>query len=301
MANLLASILVNECAPRPHNSGHLTIEALPQMSQFKAQACSILDLIPNDLNLAPRTPAAIMVNILGGTDADSHEKLVRLARTSYHDDVDVHLHLYGKASKPGRKIGHITLVARVGSDFTIEHLERFAKTFISQASEMRAERIAAASQQLRPEDVVKKAPVGGGEKPLVIVTMGSDSDLPVMRAGIEILEKFKVPFVVRITSAHRTAGLMSEVARTAANQGIKVIIAGAGGAAHLPGMIAAQTSLPVIGVPVKATHLDGQDSLLSIVQMPVCQSFPLEFRFLVQPSGPFLKHHHLHLFPTKAS
>ncbi|KYK58454.1 hypothetical protein DCS_05470 [Drechmeria coniospora] len=104
--------------------------------------------------------------------------------------------------------------------------------------------------------------------PLVLVTMGSDSDLPVLKAGIDILTQFGVPWEVDITSAHRTPARMAEVATQAAGRGIKVIIAAAGGAAHLPGMIAAYTPLPVIGVPVKATHLDGMDSLLSIVQMP---------------------------------
>lgn len=98
--------------------------------------------------------------------------------------------------------------------------------------------------------------------------MGSDSDLPVLKAGIDILDQFGVPWEVDITSAHRTPTKMGQVATDAAARGIKVIIAAAGGAAHLPGMIAAYTPLPVIGVPVKATHLDGIDSLLSIVQMP---------------------------------
>jgi phosphoribosylaminoimidazole carboxylase len=98
--------------------------------------------------------------------------------------------------------------------------------------------------------------------------MGSDSDLPTMEAGILILEKFSIPHEVRITSAHRTPNFMSDFAAAAADRGIKVIIAAAGGAAHLPGMIASQTPLPVIGVPVKASVVDGVDSLHSIVQMP---------------------------------
>ena len=101
--------------------------------------------------------------------------------------------------------------------------------------------------------------------------MGSDSDLPVLKAGLDILTQFGVPWEVDITSAHRTPVKMGEVATQAAARGIKIIISGAGGAAHLPGMLAAYTALPVIGVPIKATHLDGLDSLLSIVQMPVSQ------------------------------
>lgn len=104
--------------------------------------------------------------------------------------------------------------------------------------------------------------------PLVGVAMGSDSDLPVMQAAIEALTEFAVPFEVRILSAHRTPDEMIAYARSAAERGLKVIIAGAGGAAHLPGMLASVTPLPVIGVPVPITQLNGLDSLLSIVQMP---------------------------------
>jgi len=103
---------------------------------------------------------------------------------------------------------------------------------------------------------------------LVGVIMGSDSDWPVMRAATEALAEFDVPFEVGVVSAHRTPQRMLEYANQAADRGIQVIIAGAGGAAHLPGMVAAATVLPVIGVPVPGKHLDGMDSLLSIVQMP---------------------------------
>ena len=105
-------------------------------------------------------------------------------------------------------------------------------------------------------------------EPLVGVIMGSDSDLPVMKGAVDVLTDFGVPHEVRIVSAHRTPDVMAEYARGAAGRGLKVIIAGAGGAAHLPGMTASMTSLPVIGVPVALSQLDGLDSLLSIVQMP---------------------------------
>jgi 5-(carboxyamino)imidazole ribonucleotide mutase len=100
------------------------------------------------------------------------------------------------------------------------------------------------------------------------VIMGSDSDWPVMKAAAEALSEFAVPHEVRVVSAHRTPELMIEYAQTAASRGLRVIIAGAGGAAHLPGMVASATPLPVIGVPVPLRYLDGMDSLLSIVQMP---------------------------------
>jgi len=104
--------------------------------------------------------------------------------------------------------------------------------------------------------------------PLVGVIMGSDSDLDTMRGALDVLTEFGVPHEVRIVSAHRTPDVMVEYARTAADRGLRVIIAGAGGAAHLPGMTASMTALPVIGVPVPLGRLDGLDSLLSIVQMP---------------------------------
>jgi 5-(carboxyamino)imidazole ribonucleotide mutase len=104
--------------------------------------------------------------------------------------------------------------------------------------------------------------------PLVGIIMGSDSDLPTMAAAIAVCEEFAVPTEVAIVSAHRTPERMVEYAQTAHQRGLKVIIAGAGGAAHLPGMVAALTPLPVIGVPVQTKTLQGVDSLYSIVQMP---------------------------------
>jgi 5-(carboxyamino)imidazole ribonucleotide mutase len=104
--------------------------------------------------------------------------------------------------------------------------------------------------------------------PVVGVIMGSDSDLPTMQGAIDVLVEFGVTYEVRVVSAHRTPDVMVEYARSAAERGLRVIVAGAGGAAHLPGMTASMTALPVIGVPVPLKHLDGLDSLMSIVQMP---------------------------------
>lgn len=106
------------------------------------------------------------------------------------------------------------------------------------------------------------------ENPLVAVIMGSKSDWETMRKASEMLEKFGVPHESRIVSAHRTPDLLFEFAKSAESRGIEVIIAGAGGAAHLPGMCASQTVLPVLGVPVESKALKGMDSLLSIAQMP---------------------------------
>lgn len=105
-------------------------------------------------------------------------------------------------------------------------------------------------------------------KPLVAIIMGSDSDWPVMKNAAQMLADFGVAYEARVVSAHRTPDLMFQFAESALGNGFQVIIAGAGGAAHLPGMVAAKTTLPVLGVPVPSKHLQGQDSLLSIVQMP---------------------------------
>ncbi len=104
--------------------------------------------------------------------------------------------------------------------------------------------------------------------PIVAVVMGSTSDWPVMQHATEYLEKFGIEYQARVVSAHRTPDLLAEFAKTAAANGIHCIIAGAGGAAHLPGMLAANTVVPVLGVPVPTEHLRGQDSLYSIVQLP---------------------------------
>lgn len=106
------------------------------------------------------------------------------------------------------------------------------------------------------------------EQPLVGVIMGSKSDWPTMQHAVDMLVQFGVPHEVKVVSAHRTPDLMFDYAQTAESRGLQVIIAGAGGAAHLPGMVSSKTLVPVLGVPVKSRALNGQDSLLSIVQMP---------------------------------
>ena len=106
------------------------------------------------------------------------------------------------------------------------------------------------------------------QQPVVGIVMGSNSDWPTMQAAAKVLKDFGVPFEARVVSAHRTPDLMFEYAEQARERGLRAIIAGAGGAAHLPGMIAAKTTVPVLGVPVQSKALSGKDSLLSIVQMP---------------------------------
>jgi len=106
------------------------------------------------------------------------------------------------------------------------------------------------------------------QQPVIGIVMGSNSDWPTMQAAARVLKDFGVPFEARVVSAHRTPDLMFEYAEAARERGLRAIIAGAGGAAHLPGMIAAKTTVPVLGVPVQSKALSGKDSLLSIVQMP---------------------------------
>src|ERR1700744_3730563 len=127
-------------------------------------------------------------------------------------------------------------------------------------------------------------------KPLVGIIMGSSSDWETMQAAAEMLDKLSVPHEVRVVSAHRTPDLLFEYAASARSRGLEVIIAGAGGAAHLPGMTAAKTSLPVLGVPVQSKALNGMDSLLSIVQMPA--GIPVA-TFAIGPAGG----RHASLFP----
>lgn len=189
--------------------------------------------------------------------------------------------MYGKGdARPGRKMGHVTVIAD-----TMTEAESRIEPLIQLVDQIRAERKqpppeanptqvppskpSVPSTRAEGSPITEAPPVLITEAPLVAVTMGSDSDLAVLMPGINLLKELKIPHSVTITSAHRTPQRMFNFAQEAASKGIKVIIAGAGGAAHLPGMIAALTPLPVIGVPVKASVLDGLDSLLSIVQMPV--------------------------------
>lgn len=239
------NLLINEIAPRPHNSGHYTIEACP-VSQFEAHLRTILDLPIHQEDLVSREPA-IMLNILGGDQPDSHLEFAKEALNHRRTK----LHLYGKGqARKGRKMGHITVIAP-----TMSEAETLIQPMIDFADKDKPK--SSTTLPSRPK-----------EQPLVAVVMGSDSDLPVLQPGLAILKKFNIPFTTRITSAHRTPSWMAEYASSAASNGIKVIIAAAGGAAHLPGMTAAHTSLPVIGVPVKPTIGDGMDSLLSICNMP---------------------------------
>ncbi|KAH9887710.1 phosphoribosylaminoimidazole carboxylase [Cubamyces lactineus] len=246
------SVYLNEIAPRPHNSGHYTIEAC-ETSQYENHLRAILSLPLGSPAL--KVPSACMLNILGASSSlDEIREFAQFSLTV----PGARVHLYGKSDcRKGRKMGHITLVADSDAELSkrlrplLEHLPGGHD----------------------PKELELYAPLfperGFSHKqPVVGVIMGSDSDLPTMLPAADILNHFKIPYELTIVSAHRTPDRLVEYARSAASRGLRVIIAGAGGAAHLPGMVAAMTALPVIGVPVKGSSLDGVDSLHSIVQMP---------------------------------
>lgn len=233
------NILLNEIAPRPHNSGHYTMEAC-DIDQFEMHLRAILSLpCPKPIMKAP---IACMINILGEDSMDETKSLLKKAMTL----PNVGIHWYGKSeSRKGRKMAHFTITSSSIMDLSQSLLKL----------------------DLDPKDYNIDY-IENNKSPLVGIIMGSDSDLDTMKDAAEILDQFKIPYELTIVSAHRTPTRMYSYAQSAVERGLKVIIAGAGGAAHLPGMVAALTSLPVIGVPVKTSTLNGQDSLLSIVQMP---------------------------------
>ncbi|KAJ9153331.1 hypothetical protein P3X46_026779 [Hevea brasiliensis] len=232
-------ILLNEVAPRPHNSGHHTIESC-YTSQFEQHLRAVVGLPLGDPSM--KTPEAIMYNLLG---EDEGEPGFHLAHQLIGRALNVQgatVHWYDKPEmRRQRKMGHITIV---GPSMGIVEA-RLNSMFKEGGSDSQS-----------------------AVTPRVGILMGSDSDLPVMKDAARILNMFGVPYEVRIVSAHRTPEMMFSYASSARDQGVQIIIAGAGGAAHLPGMVASLTPLPVIGVPVRGSSLDGMDSLLSIVQMP---------------------------------
>lgn len=239
-------IVINEIAPRPHNSGHYTIEAC-HSSQFEQHLRCIMGLPLG--STAMRVPYSVMLNIIGAPSGDLTDTLRPCAAAMTIEGASVHL--YGKTEcRAGRKMGHITLT---GSTVSSVH---------SKLAELLKYLPGASSDSVKNDiSQLSVAPVVG-------IIMGSDSDLPTMKPAAVLLKEFGVPFEITIVSAHRTPDRMMEYAKQAHLRGIQVIIAAAGGAAHLPGMVAAITPLPVIGVPVQLKTLDGVDSLYSIVQMP---------------------------------
>ncbi len=226
--------LINEIAPRPHNAGHFSIEACAT-SQFEQHVRAVMGLPLGDPSMI--VPAAVMINLLGDESGDTLPRYADALQLS-----GAALHWYGKReSRPRRKMGHVTVT---GSDLASVLVK--ARTLIE----------------------IPDISIESGGSVQVGIIMGSDSDLPTMRQAAEILRELGIKYEMSIVSAHRTPDRMYEYARAASDRGLRVIIAGAGGAAHLPGMVAALTSLPVIGVPIRTETLNGLDALYSIVQMP---------------------------------
>lgn len=279
-------LYINEIAPRPHNSGHYTIEAT-ETSQYENHVRAILGLPLGSTTL--KVGSAAMVNILGLADSDEDPEAVTKTLAPVVRSLSIPgatTHLYGKAGcRRGRKMGHITVVGNSDAQVRqrlqpiLDALDVATETAKSPAHKLPKELTLAGvvdqpsvSEEAAVAAAASKATKSAADfahpQPLVGIIMGSDSDLGVMLPAAQILKRFNVPFELTIVSAHRTPDRMRDYARSAPSRGLRAIIAGAGGAAHLPGMVAAQTALPVIGVPVKGSTLDGVDSLHSIVQMP---------------------------------
>ncbi|MBC7724668.1 MAG: 5-(carboxyamino)imidazole ribonucleotide synthase [Burkholderiaceae bacterium] len=255
-------LLINELAMRPHNTGHWSIDG-STTSQFEQHLRAVLDLPLGATGC--RDAWSVMVNVLGGPALGGLEERMPAALA---DQPTVKFHNYGKEPRPGRKIGHVTAGGAELDDVVWQ--ARSAAAILGSEAALWA-RAAGSTQTHR----CPRRPTVRGTvtmtlmpEPLVAVVMGSDSDWNVMRAASEVLAEFGVPHEVEVVSAHRTPHKMIAFGADAAGRGIRSIIAGAGGAAHLPGMLASVTTLPVIGVPVPLATLDGLDSLLSIVQMP---------------------------------
>jgi phosphoribosylaminoimidazole carboxylase len=253
------SILLNEVAPRPHNSGHYTIEACG-VSQYEAHLRAVLGWPLGDTSL--KVGSSIMLNVLGESGGEEGMCAAHALMGRAYQTPGASVHWYGKSEVAAqRKIGHITIVGESNG------VVRKGLRAIDAAA---ADAVEAATIKVRNELTMTSGEGSKGGEVEVGIIMGSDSDLPTMKAAAEILEEFGIACEVTVVSAHRTPERMFDYAQSAHKRGLKAIIAGAGGAAHLPGMVAAMTPLPVIGVPVKpaGAHLDGMDALLSIVQMP---------------------------------
>ncbi|KAK0519817.1 phosphoribosylaminoimidazole carboxylase ade2 [Tilletia horrida] len=285
------TLLINEIAPRPHNSGHYTIEAC-ETSQYENHLRAILGLPLGSTAL--KVPAAGMINILGLSDLEEDAIAVERTYAMAVRSLSVPgatAHLYGKSGcRVGRKMGHVTVVGQTDAEVAQrlqavnDALERARASAagksgaaldedITLAGAIKAAAASASASSSSTSASLPPAPAPtpadwSHPHPLVGIVMGSDSDLPTMLPAAKILSQFQIPYELTIVSAHRTVDRLVSYARTARARGLRAIVAGAGGAAHLPGMLAAQTVLPVVGVPVKGSALDGVDSMHSILQMP---------------------------------
>jgi phosphoribosylaminoimidazole carboxylase len=246
-------IYINEIAPRPHNSAHHTREA-STVSVYAALSTMLLGSVLFDGEAAQcstiKTSPCAMINILG---PDEYEGLYEL------DKIDIpycYITDYRKTiSRPQRKLGHVTII---GDDAEYEFYSMYKGSTMACAKH-----IVVSDVRYMTDGIVIRV-----ETPMVGVVMGSTSDWPTMKAACEILDSFGIRYEKLVVSAHRTPERLREYALKAESRYVGVIIAGAGGAAHLPGMLASMTHIPIIGVPVKTSTLSGVDSLHSIVQMP---------------------------------
>ncbi|MDO4919383.1 MAG: 5-(carboxyamino)imidazole ribonucleotide synthase [Kocuria sp.] len=247
---------VNELAMRPHNSGHWSMDG-SVTGQFEQHLRAVLDWPLGRTEVL--AGAAVMKNVLGGENED----LFSAYPLAMAAEPRAKIHTYGKAVRPGRKVGHVNAV---GGAHEVERLRRIATraALVLRDGGDRGQPL----NERRGNAPWGAVPRSQSEAPLVGLVMGSDSDWATMRAAAEALEELGIPYEADVVSAHRMPAEMLEYGRTAHERGLRVVIAGAGGAAHLPGMLASVTPLPVIGVPVALKTLDGMDSLLSIVQMP---------------------------------
>lgn len=285
-------LLLNEVAPRPHNSGHYSL-AGATISQFEMHLRAVLGLPIHNEPLS--TGAAVMLNILGlGTSDEATGKVRDLLRGSFSPSpassaARASVYFYQKYPwNLDRKIGHINVTGETVKQCLDEILnwpnssemiglqatsDPNQKPLLAWYSKTKHELQAIfAKQAMAPlafvDSSAQKTAPSPSATPLIGVIMGSDSDLPKMKAACEMLERMNIPFEVSIVSAHRTPDRLVEYAKTASERGLHAIIAGAGGAAHLPGMVASMTPIPVIGVPIQIEPLLGLDSMLSILQMP---------------------------------
>lgn len=247
------NLYINEISPRPHNTGHHTLDVYP-VNQFELLTKCLLNLpLPNSV---PPSSPTLMINLIGTDDYVINSENFE---TSLFAKPNFQIYCYNKSvSFPGRKLGHLTCLLNQPLPSCPE-LEESYNPFGLDATP-------------KIINLMKHAlftPPSPKQSPLVSIIMGSSSDLSVMKEAEVILQEFRVPYEIKIVSAHRTPLEMTKFAQMAQTRGIKVIIAGAGGAAHLPGMVASLTTLPVIGIPIKSSNsIEGIDSLLSICQMP---------------------------------
>tara|TARA_R100001163_G_C5068292_1_gene208345 strand:+ start:777 stop:2558 length:1782 start_codon:yes stop_codon:yes gene_type:complete len=271
-------IYVNEMSPRPHNTGHHTIERYNiSQNELLRRILRNKQIKQSELKINIRTPApapapapvpeqgnkyyTLLTNIVGISKIDDCKFV-----TSYFCNNNYSVHWYGKyTSSPGRKMGHITYHSSYPFEKNIEPAEYYPEIIrMKNAGSI-------LDKNLNIDSMVSPIiPTNTHENTIeVAVIMGSKSDLPTVKPTLQTLNSFRIPYKLEVVSAHRTPQKMIEFAMTAKSQGYKVIIAAAGGAAHLPGMTASATTLPVIGIPVNSSNsIQGIDSLLSINQMP---------------------------------